>query len=213
MNQTSLIARRIKVMGQNAPLFYDKPVEITRGLGVHLWDAEGREYLDCYNNVPCIGHCHPRYVEALSAQISKLNTHTRYLHDAIVNYLEDLTSTFKAGFDSGILTCTGSEANDIALRMAWQITGARGIIATDHTYHGNTHLVSQLSHDKTPIGGHEPYIRFVPAPDSYRGASADQFAQNLELKILELKASEFGFAALIICPLFANEGFPELPQS
>lgn len=207
-----LLVRRKAILGENAKLFYHEPVHIVRGSGTRVWDADGREYLDCYNNVPCIGHCHPRLVEAVSQQLATLNTHTRYLHEAILDYLDDLTSSFHAGFDAGILTCTGSEANDIALRTAWAATGKRGIIATDHTYHGNTHLVSQLSHGKPPIGGHEPFVRFVSAPDSYRGASGEAFAADVQNAITDLEDSGIGFSALIVCPLFANEGFPELEQ-
>ena len=209
-NLDQLIARRSGVMGQNVTLFYDEPVHIVRARGVRLWDEKGREYLDCYNNVPCIGHCHPKYVAAVSNQLETLNTHTRYLHEGIICYLEELCNTFNSGFDSGILTCTGSEANDIAIRTAWVVTGKRGIIATDHTYHGNTHLVSQLSKKKIPIGGHESFVRHIPAPDSYRGANSSEFAANVKSAIKDLNSSNDGFAALIICPLFANEGFPEI---
>ena len=208
----NLAKRRASILGPNVKLFYDDPVHVVRAQGTRLWDADGREYLDCYNNVPCIGHCHPRMIAALHDQQSTLNTHTRYLHDGIVNYLEDLTSTFKAEFDTGLLTCTGSEANDVAIRMAWAATGKRGIIATDHTYHGNTHLVSQLSKAKPPIGGHENFVRFVPAPDSYRGADGAAFADHVAAAIHDLEKSGIGFAALVICPLFANEGFPDLPK-
>ena len=209
---TSLIEKREAIMGRNVRLFYDTPVHLIRGKGVHLWDANGTHYLDCYNNVAVIGHCHEKFIDALSKQLAELNTHTRYLHDKIIIYLNDLTSSFKAEFDAALLTCTGSEANDVALRTAWAVTGNRGIIATDHTYHGNTHLVSQLSKNKPPIGGHEPFMRHIPAPDSYRGVSAEQFAHNVENAILDLKKSGEGFAALILCPLFANEGFPTLPH-
>jgi 4-aminobutyrate aminotransferase-like enzyme len=193
-------------------LFYDDPIHAVRAKGTRIWDADGREFLDCYNNVPCIGHSHPRMVAALSDQIATLNTHTRYLHDGIVDYLEDLTSTFAAGYDTGLLTCTGSEANDVAIRTAWAATGKRGIIATDATYHGNTHLVSQLSGARKPIGGFEPFVRHVPAPDSLRGADSAEFAANVTAAIADLEASGIGFAALVVCPLFANEGFPDLPK-
>lgn len=208
-----LLDRRHAVMGATAQLFYDDPIRIVRALGTRLWDEQGRKYLDCYNNVPCIGHCHPRYLEAMQQQMALLNTHTRYLSEPIVAYLEDLSASFSAGFDAGILTCTGSEANDIALRAAWAVTGKRGIIATDRTYHGNTHLVSQLSKNKVPIGGHEPFVRHVTSPDSYRGiSSAAEFCEQVKVAINDLEASEQGFAALIICPLFANEGFPTIER-
>ena len=209
---SNLLTRREAVMGKNVKLFYEDPVHIVRAQGVRVWDIDGNVYLDCYNNVPCIGHCHPRFVAAVSEQLATLNIHTRYLHEGIIAYLEDLTRSFAAGYDAGLLTSTGSEANDVALRTAWAVTGARGIIATDHTYHGNTHLVSQLSKAKMPIGGHESFVRHVPAPDSYRGADASEFATHIEAAIKDLKAAGEGFATLILCPLFANEGFPDLPK-
>jgi 4-aminobutyrate aminotransferase-like enzyme len=167
---SDLIARRRQLLGPNVPTFYDAPVHIVRGDGVWLWDAAGARYLDCYNNVAHVGHCNPRVVEALCAQARTLNTHTRYLHDGILDYVEKLTATFAGPLSTAILTCTGSEANDIALRMAEATTGRRGIIATDATYHGNTTLVSHLSQSNIPrvgfgLGG---YLRHIEAPDSYR---------------------------------------------
>jgi len=148
-----LIDRRARLLGPNVSTFYDEPLHIVKGEGVWLWDAEGRKYLDCYNNVPHVGHCNPRVVEAICRQAATLNTHTRYLHDGILDYTEKLTGTMDATLDTAILTCTGSEANDIALRMAEAMTGKRGIVATDATYHGNTSLVSQLSCSNTRTVG------------------------------------------------------------
>jgi 4-aminobutyrate aminotransferase-like enzyme len=207
---------RTRLMGPNVSTFYDDPVHIVRGEGVWLWDAEGRKYLDCYNNVPHVGHCNPRVVEAICRQASTLNTHTRYLHEGILSYIDRLTGTMAAPLDTAILTCTGSEANDIALRMAEAITGRRGIIATDATYHGNTSLVSQLSKSNTPsVGfGLERYFRFVDAPDSYRAPDPDGalFAAKVAAQIAALEEDGTGFAALTICPYFLNEGFPDTPD-
>lgn len=218
-DETRLIARRERLLGKNMSLFYDHPVHIVRGEGVWLFDADGRQYLDCYNNVPHVGHCHPHVVEAICRQASLLNTHTRYLHEGILDYVERLTSTFDPGLNSAILTCTGSEANDVALRMAQAVTGRTGVIATDHTYHGNTTAVSQLSTRMPPVGGFGGHVRHVSAPDSYRPlggeggeAFAIAFAQQVEAAIESLQDSPFGFSALIIDPFFANEGFPDLPS-
>ena len=209
---TDLMARRRALLGPNMSTFYDDPVHLVRGEGVWLWDAEGRRYLDCYNNVAHVGHCNPRVVEALCRQAATINTHTRYLHDGILDYVERLTATFEDPLKTAILTCTGSEANDIALRMAEAVTGKRGIVATDATYHGNTALVSHLSRSNVPevgfgLGG---LIRHVEAPDSYRIADPDgqRFAAAVEAAVADLERSGVGFAALIVCPLFLNEGFP-----
>ena len=171
----TLMADRSRLLGPNVSTFYRDPLHIVRGEGVWLWDAEGRKYLDCYNNVPHVGHCNPRVVDAICTQARTLNTHTRYLHEGILDYVERLTGTMDAALDSAILTCTGSEANDIALRMAEAVTGKRGIIATDATYHGNTALVSQLSQSNPPTVGFGlgEYFRFVAAPDSDRSPDPD----------------------------------------
>ncbi|WP_448955565.1 aspartate aminotransferase family protein [Labrys neptuniae] len=217
-DNAALLARRDRLLGRNMSLFYQDPVHLVRGEGVWLWDADGRRYLDCYNNVPHVGHCHPRVVEAITRQASTLNTHTRYLHEGILDYVERLTATFDASLNAAILTCTGSEANDIALRMAQAMTGKTGVIATDHTYHGNTAAVSQLSTRMPPVGGFGGHVRHVPAPDSYRplgGAAGEAFAAAFAAKVEEaiasLEESPHGFSALIIDPFFANEGFPDLP--
>lgn len=199
-------------MGPNVSTFYDDPVHIVKAEGVWLWDADGRKYLDCYNNVPHVGHCNPRVVEAISRQAGTLNTHTRYLHEGILDYIDRLTATMHESLSTAIMTCTGSEANDIALRMSEAVTGCRGIIATDATYHGNTALVSQLSRSNVPeVGfGLDQYFRYVEAPDSYRIQDTDgsRFAEAVATQIAALKKAEHGFAALVVCPLFLNEGFP-----
>ncbi len=207
-----LMARRQRLLGPNVSTFYNDPVHIVKGEGVWLWDADGNKYLDCYNNVPHVGHCNPRVVDAICRQASTLNTHTRYLHEGILTYVERLTATMHQSLSTAIMTCTGSEANDIALRMAEAVTGRRGIIATDATYHGNTALVSQLSRSNRPEGGFglDQYFRHVEAPDSYRIIDDDGslFAADVEAQIERLIASPYGFAALVVCPFFLNEGFP-----
>lgn len=207
-----LIQRRRQLLGPNVSTFYDEPVHVVKGEGVWLWDKDGRKYLDCYNNVPHVGHCNPRVVEAITRQAQTLNTHTRYLHEGILDYVERLTATYDDPLDTAIMTCTGSEANDIALRMAEAMTGKRGIVATDATYHGNTTLVSHLSRSNVPEVGYGlgDYFRHVEAPDSYRIADPDgqRFAAKVQEAIDDLEASGIGFACLVVCPLFLNEGFP-----
>ncbi|MEL7211383.1 MAG: aminotransferase class III-fold pyridoxal phosphate-dependent enzyme [Pseudomonadota bacterium] len=213
---SDLLERRARLLGSNVPTFYEDPVHIVRGEGVWLWDADGRKYLDCYNNVPHVGHCHPHVVEAITRQASVLNTHTRYLHEGILDYADRLTATLSHDLDQMIMVCTGSEANDIALRMAQAVTGKTGFIATDNTYHGNTLATSQLSTRRPPIGGYPEHVRLVPAPDTVRpvGGSlegqAEAFAENVARAIAELEANGCGFAGFMLCPTFANEGFPAL---
>ncbi len=213
-----IAARRARLLGPHMTTFYREPVHVTRGEGVWLWDTDGRQYLDCYNNVPHVGHCHPRVVEAIARQAATLNTHTRYVHDGILEYGEALTAKFDHGLESMMMVCSGSEANDLALRMAQVMTGKTGIIGTDNTYHGNTTAVSQLNSSKRPIGGYQEHVRQVPAPDNMapvggtREGQAEAFAKGVEAAIAELESSGHGVSALIVCPYFANEGFPTLER-
>lgn len=214
-----LMARRESVLGSNVPTFYEVPLHLVRGQGVWVWDGKGQKYLDCYNNVPHVGHCHPHVVAAISEQAATLNIHTRYLHDGIIEFAERLTAKFQSQLDQVIMVCSGSEANDIALRMAQAMTGKTGIISTDNTYHGNTMAVSQLSSRKPPIGGYAANIRHVPAPDTLRpvGGStqgqAEAFAHEIQIAIDDLEVSGHGFSGFLFCPTFANEGLPDLPQN
>jgi 4-aminobutyrate aminotransferase-like enzyme len=153
-------------------------------------------------------------VDAICKQASLLNTHTRYLHEGILNYVERLTATYADNITSAIMVCSGSEANDVALRMAQAITGKTGVIAGDHTYHGNTTAVSQLSTVMPPIGGFGGHVRHVTTPDSYRHPEehdGSAFGADVEKAVHSLEASGHGVSALILCSFFANEGFPKLP--
>jgi 4-aminobutyrate aminotransferase-like enzyme len=215
-----LVARRERLLGPGNPLFYDDPVHLVRGGGVWLHDADGKQYLDCYNNVPCVGHCHPRVVEALCAQAGTLNTHTRYLHENILDYAECLLAKFDSNLDRVAIACTGSEANDLALRIARVNTGGEGFICTNATYHGNTTAVAQLNSIFEPIGGYGDNIRMVPWPDSYRAlndlsgdALADAYADEVLAAIDSFKANGIKLAGMIACPIFANEGLPNVPDN
>ncbi len=214
----NLIERRKRLLGRHVTTFYDEPFAPVRGEGVWLFDADRRRYLDCYNNVPHVGHCHPKVVDAIARQAATLNVHTRYVHDGVVEYGERLTGKFGHDLASMIMVNSGSEANDVALRMAQAVTGKTGIIGTDNTYHGNTAAVSQLNATKVPVGGYGDHVRQVPAPDNLRpvggsrAGQAEAFCAGIETAIAELEAAGHGVCALIICPYFANEGFPTLER-
>ena len=218
-NTEELLARRERLLGPGNPLFYDKPVHLVRGEGVWLTDNDGTRYLDCYNNVPCVGHCHPRVVDALCKQAALLNTHTRYLHENILDYAERLLGKFDDSLDRLALACTGSEANELALRIARFNTGGEGLICTNATYHGNTAAVSQLNSIFEPFEGYGDSIRMVSWPDSYRAryelegdALADAYANEVKLAIESFSESGIRFAGMIVCPIFANEGLPNVPE-
>jgi len=215
----SLLQRRFKLLGKNAPLFYDEPLHIVRGENVWLYDANGKRYLDVYNNVPNVGHCHPHVVDALSRQAATLNVHTRYLHETILEYGEKLTACFDDSLSMLFLTCTGSEANEVALRMARSHTGNQGIICTNATYHGNTTAVDALAtlfNDGKPNG---PGVKAVDFPCTYRpldghvgSALTEAYLAQVQRAIDEFNEDGSGFAGLLVCPIFANEGLPEPPE-
>jgi 4-aminobutyrate aminotransferase-like enzyme len=216
---TTLAARRDAALGAGAALFYRTPLHIVRGEGAYLFDAEGRRYVDMYNNVPCVGHANPDVVAAMTRQQATLNVHSRYLHEGVVAFAERLAALHGPAIESVVFSCSGTEAIEVALRMARFATGKRGIVFTNATYHGNSDLVSQL----TRVGANapkNPELRAIPFPETYRplqpGLSeselADAYLERLREAIASLEAQGAGLAALIVCSIFANEGLPDVPR-
>jgi len=166
-----LLRRRRKALAPAYELFYDEPVHIVRGEGVWLFDADGRSYLDCYNNVPSVGHCHPRVVEAIASQARLLNTHTRYLHEKVVELGERLATKFSGNLSACWFVCTGTEANDLATQIARTVTGHYGMVVSEGSYHGNSDLVATLSTEKSHAPKRRPdWLAATEAPDTYRGS-------------------------------------------
>ena len=168
-----LLARRRRLLGPSLSLSYRTPLHIVRGEGAYLFDAEGRAYLDCVNNVAHVGHAHPRVVEAGSAQMRLLNTNTRYLHDNVIRYAERLTAFLPAHLEVAFFTNSGSEANELALRLARTATGRPDVACVDVAYHGNAQRLVEISPYKFngPGGaGQRDDVQVVPLPDPYRGA-------------------------------------------
>ena len=163
-----LLRRRQTAMGPTYELFYDDPVHLVRGEGAWLWDSEGRKYLDCYNNVASVGHCHPHVVEALTRQSSTLNTHTRYLHENVVRYAERLGATLPGELSVCMFVCTGTEANDLAFRIARTVTGNDGAIVMEHAYSGNSMVVTELSTEEYPASERPDYLQAVEPPNPFR---------------------------------------------
>lgn len=205
----SLIAARDRILGPAYRLFYERPVHLVRGEGTRLYDADGACYLDAYNNVASVGHCHPHVVEAVSRQLATLNTHTRYLHGGIVDYSQRLLDTMPEQIDQVMYACTGSEVNDLALRVAEMRTGAKGVIVTSDAYHGNTAAVTAISPSlggATVLGDH---VRTIAPPDSFRtpsGELAARFTADVVAAIEDLQASGTGFSALIVDTIFSSDG-------
>ncbi|RAI64862.1 aspartate aminotransferase family protein [Pseudomonas fluorescens] len=212
-----LLERRRKTMGAS-PLFYDKPLHFVRGEGVHLYAADGRRYLDCYNNIPVVGHCHPRVADAITKQNKTLNVHSRYLSQNIVEYSERLLETFSCGLNQVLYTCSGSESNEQALRIARMLGRGRGIICSNYAYHGNTAAVDQISPLMHRNKQYFNEVRNVPFPETYRplnGLTGENLIQGYLAEIQDaidsLEAAGVGLAGMIFCPIFANEGLPHVP--
>lgn len=209
----ALIERRARVLGPGYKLFYDRPVHFVRAEGVHLYDEKGQPYLDVYNNVPSVGHCHPRVVEAVTRQMGVLNTHTRYLYDSIVTYSEQLLATFPSEIGHVMYTCTGSEASDLAMRITRYRTGGAGFIVTENAYHGHTTAVSEIS----PSMGRNVRLgvatRVVPAPDAYRihGDVGAAFAASVQAAIDDMERHGIRFAGFIADSIFSSDGILSHP--
>jgi len=201
-----LIARRQSALGAGYRLFYEHPVYLERAEGVWLYGKNGEKYLDGYNNVPSVGHCHPHVVAAVTRQLSTLNTHTRYLFDILAQYAEKLIGTFPAELSKVMLTCSGSEATDLALRIARAWTGGEGIVVTRHAYHGTTAAASEVSPSR---GTTSPRVRLVDAPDFYRskdGNVARHFAEDIAAAIRALEADGIKFAGMISDTAYCSDG-------
>ncbi|MFM8375207.1 MAG: aspartate aminotransferase family protein [Phenylobacterium sp.] len=213
-----LLERRNRAFGTGAALFYETPLHIVRGEGAWLYDAAGRRYVDMYNNVPCVGHGNPAVAGAIGRQQATLNVHSRYLHEDIIRLAERVASLHGDFAESVIFSCSGTEANEIALRMARMATGRRGIVCTDATYHGNTDLVGAMS--GLPAGSDRARgFRSFPFPQTFRTpepglsgeALTEAYLAGLDKAMDALEAAGDGVAAMIVCSILANEGLPDIP--
>jgi 4-aminobutyrate aminotransferase-like enzyme len=207
-----LIVRRQRILANSYRLFYRLPVHVRDAEGCYIVDAEGNRLLDAYNNVASIGHANAEVRQAVERQLSRINTHTRYLHDGIVHYTEQLLHTFPAPIDKAVFTNSGSESNDLAVRIARIATGGQGIVVTTEAYHGTTDLLARLS--PALAGGFvpDPAVRLVQPPDTYR-AAADDVAAAFERRIAAAfeDLAEHGVrpAGLLVDSIFSSDGiFP-----
>ncbi|MEM0989885.1 MAG: aspartate aminotransferase family protein [Pseudomonadota bacterium] len=206
--ENDLLDRRQANVGAASVLFYQRPIEMVSARGAWMVAANGRRYLDFYNNVPSVGHSHPRVVEAVTRQIAKLNTNTRYLNNITETYIEALKSRLPSTLSNIMLACSGSEANDLAMRVAMKATGASGFVVSETAYHGNTHLVIQASPSSFKQGNPPDFIETVPAPSAanYGADISGGFARDLADAISRLKGRQCGFAGFICDAIFSSDG-------
>ena len=221
MTTNVLMDRRNRLLGMGAPIFYEKPVNIVRGKGVWLYDDEGRRYLDMYNNVPCVGHCHPHVVEAMHSQAQTLNVHSRYLNEGVLDYAERLANLHADPLTSIIFACTGTEANEVALGIACAATGGRGFICSDAAYHGNsaevgkfTRVGQQAEEEKADEIRAFPFPqRYLPLRDGVsEGELTKLYLSEVQSAIDSLCANGIPLAGMLVCSILANEGLPTIPE-
>lgn len=210
-----LYSRRRRVSGGGlSPLFYTHPVHLVRGVGPWLIAADGTRYLDAYNNVAVVGHCHPTVVQSVSRQLATLNTHSRYLHEDIVELAERLLATMPAPIDTCIFTTSGTEANDLAWRMATAHTGGNGAIVAEHGYHGSSKWMADLSPNEWPPGYHPAHVATFAAPRASSGGLDHDTASDRIRAAAERLAEAGDRAALVLADLgFTSEGVLDAPDA
>jgi 4-aminobutyrate aminotransferase-like enzyme len=216
-----LLVKRRKLLGGSVRLSYTKPAHIVRGEMQYLYDADGRQYLDAYNNVPHVGHCHPRVVDAAAAQMRTLNTNTRYLNELVTSYAERLISTLPAPLRVCFFVNSGSEANELALRLARTHTARREVVVLEQAYHGNTTTLIDISpykHNAKGGQGAPEWVHAARLPDVYRGRhkrsdpdAGSKYADSV-VTILDRLKDSAGPAAFIAESWPSVGGQLQLPQ-
>lgn len=207
--ELALIARRDGVLGASYRLQYRRPVHFIRGEGMWLYDPDGRAYLDFYNNVPSLGHCHPEVNAAMAEQAGRISANTRYLEPRLVDYAERLVATFPDALDRVVFTCTGSESNDLALRIARFASGNEGVIVSNYAYHGTSAAVAAVSPNLGDAVMLSPFVRMVSLPGPAGvppGEAAAYFEAQVRAGIVDLNRRGIGVAALLIDSIFSSDG-------
>lgn len=214
MSDNSLLQRRQHTLLNGGYYLYETPLHLVRGEGVWLWDTDGRQYLDCYNNVASVGHCHPKVTEALTAQARQLNTNTRYLHENVVEAGEALAAKLPGDLDCVAFVCTGTEANDLAVQIARLATGKEGMIVTEASYHGCSWMTNQLSTAVVSPAERAPFIATIEPPNVYRGPYrsgehddlAGSYAALVDPAMDKLEQAGSGTAGIMIDSSFDSNG-------
>jgi 4-aminobutyrate aminotransferase-like enzyme/Ser/Thr protein kinase RdoA (MazF antagonist) len=210
--RTLLERRRAATGGPLSPLFYARPVEIVRGEGPWLLAADGTRYLDAYNNVAVVGHAHPAVVHAVSSQLAELNTHSRYLHHGIVELAERILATMPDGLDTILFTTSGTEANELAWRLATAHAGGNAAIVAEHAYHGASKWMADLSSNEWPAGYFPAHVGTYAAPRADTGGTSRDVALDRVTAAALRLAAQGDRAALVFADLgFTSEGILDAP--
>ena len=221
MSKEQIALSRTQHIGPSLSISYRQPLEIVRGSMQYLYSEDGRAYLDAVNNVSHVGHCHPHVVRAAQEQVAVLNTNTRYLHEKLVRYAERLCATLPEPLRVCYFVCSGSEANELALRLARAHTGQRDMVVVDVAYHGNTSALIDISPYKFngPGGAGKPdHVQVVPMPDTYRGQfkaddplAGEQYARSVQEAIERIQEQQRNVAAFICESMLGCGGQIVLP--
>lgn len=211
----ALLKERKQHIGRNLSISYDEPLKIVRGALQYLYDDKGDTYIDCVNNVSHVGHCHPVVVRSMQQQIATLNTNTRYLHDALEEFAAALTATLPSKLKVCYFTNSGSEANDLAIRMSRHFTQQQDVIVLDHAYHGTSTVAIQISpykFDGRGGFGQQPWVHKAISPDLYRGEfrygdakAGEKYAADVQ-RIIEALQQEQKAPAAFICETLLGVG-------
>ncbi|MEE3228192.1 MAG: aminotransferase class III-fold pyridoxal phosphate-dependent enzyme, partial [Chloroflexota bacterium] len=219
LNPKEIQDLRDKHLGPSLSLSYKQPIHIVRGAGQYLFDADGTKYLDCVNNIQHVGHSHPRITSAARKQYQNLNTNTRYLDDTIVRYAQNITNTLPAGLDVCFFTNSGSESNDLALRLARNFTKSKQTIVLDSAYHGHLSSLIEISPYKHagPGGTGTPdFVHTIPVPDPYRGKHrgpecTENYVQEVQRAINTIQSKNLRPSAFIVEAIMGCGGQILLP--
>lgn len=202
------VIRRQKVLAPTYRLFYTEPIHMVRAEGVWMYDAAGRRYLDAYNNVPVVGHCHPEVVSRIADQAARLNTHTRYITDGPSELAERLLASVPAELTSATFTCTGSESNDLAVRISKAATGGNGFIVTTGAYHGTTETLAGMS----PVTGVPTSAGVFTVPAPLNALDADNFGARVEECLQSMHKAGIKPAGLLVDTIFGSDGVISHPE-
>ncbi len=220
LTRKSIYNLRKTHLSPSLSLSYSEPLHIIKGQAQYLYDADGCQYLDAVNNIQHVGHCHPKVVIAAQLQYEKLNTNTRYLDETIVNYAKELTDKMPSGLDVCYFVNSGSEANDLALRIARHVTQSKEIIVLDAAYHGNLSSLIEISpykHNGKGGSGAPDFVHTVPMPDPFRGKyrgkdTGTAYANEVQIIIDKIKESGKEVSGFIVESLMGCGGQLVPPQ-
>ena len=205
---------RNKYLSQSFSLSYDEPLHLVSGRGQYLYDSKGNEYLDAVNNIQHVGHSHPKVTEAANEQFKKLNTNTRYLDKTILDYARALTDKLPSNLNKCYFTNSGSESNDLALRIARNHSNSKETIVLEGAYHGHVTSLIEISpykHDGPGGEGPPDYVHVVPIPDPYRGiyrgpSSGLKYAAEVETILHEIRSNSKRVSSFIFEPIMGCGG-------